>query len=444
MKKSLVSIFCILTVVTVVTLGIGTTVFALGKIPKERVPAPEIESGSAIVYCENTGEIIFEKNINEKINPYSTTKVMTALLAVQKLPLEKLITVSDAAAEVGDSTMDLNPGEQVTVEQLLYGTLLPSGNDAAQALGEAISGDVASFAALMNETAKNIGCKHTNFVNANGLKDANHYSTAYDMMQIFKVAMSNDTVRKISGTINWSMGATNNHDARELTNTSKLLKTKGLGVVAAKTGSWDTENSIVFLYEKNGLKLIVSIMNSTPEVREKDAEKLIKYGEAVIKGVKVVKNNTAEGKVAIKGGIKTRLDAYTSRDGYAYIPKQGSKELITTKVVMEENIKAPVKEGKVVGKYVIMLADEPVSEVPLIIKESVGRGWFPSQVGISNLATVLIASGTILFFSLWIYIGSKRKKARKRRERERQRRIMEMAKRQLAEEEDRKRRGWTF
>ncbi len=444
MKKNLFRYMAIFLSAIVISSGFTQATFAKVKQKATQVKAPEIKAKSAVVYCENTGEVIFEKNAHERCNPYSTTKIMTALLASQKLQLDREVTVSKAASDIGESTMDLNEGEIVTVEQLLYGLLLPSGNDAAYALGETVSGDIESFAALMNETAVNIGCKNTHFVNPNGLKADGHYSSAYDMMQIFKVAMSSDVVRKIAGTETYTVPATNNHAERNLENTCKLLKEKGTGVVAAKTGSWADENSIVFRYEKNGLRFCIAIMQSGLKTREDDARLLIAYGEEAVKGVKVVKSGKAVGKVAIKGGVKTRLDAYTSADGIAYVPKGGSEKLISTRVDMSDKVKAPVKAGDVVGKYVILVADEPVNEVPLVIKESVNRGWFPSQIGISNLATVLICSGLIILSGLWIYISAKRAKIKRRKERARKMKIMELARRQVEEEENRRRRGWNF
>lgn len=130
---------------------------------------PTVYAGGAVVYCENTGETIFSQNAKRQYDPYSITKLMTALLAVQHLPLDKTVTVSEKAAAQGESTMDLVKGEKVTVEQLLYGALLLSGNDAAYALGEAVSGNMTDFVRLMNKTARNIGCRSTHFENATGI-----------------------------------------------------------------------------------------------------------------------------------------------------------------------------------------------------------------------------------------------------------------------------------
>ena len=129
---------------------------------------PDITAGGAVTYCQNTGEVIYSKNMHTKYAPYSTTKMMTALLAVQNLPLDQEVTISERAVQEGEATMNLQAGEVVTVKDLIYGTLILSGNDAAWALAEAVSGDIETFVDLMNKTADNIGCEDTHFSNPIG------------------------------------------------------------------------------------------------------------------------------------------------------------------------------------------------------------------------------------------------------------------------------------
>ncbi len=161
-----------------------------------KVAKPNITAAGAMVYCQNTGEIVYSKNSQKKLEPFSVTKLMTVLLAVQNLPLDKEVTVSAKAASQKRGFHQRKEGEILTVEDLIYAALLPSGNDAAYALGEAVSGDMETFIALMNKTAKNIGCKKTHFTNPSGMQAKRHYTTASDMMEIVKVALSNDIIRK--------------------------------------------------------------------------------------------------------------------------------------------------------------------------------------------------------------------------------------------------------
>lgn len=409
------------------------------------VKRPSITAGGAVTYCQNTGEIIYAKNKNKRFAPYSTTKMMTALLAVQNLPLDQEVTISERAVQEGEATMELKAGEVVTVKDLVYGTLILSGNDAAWALAEAVSGNVNKFVKLMNKTAKNIGCEHTHFSNPNGMDEKDHYSTAYDMMLITKLALSNDTIRTAAGTVKYKMDATNLSDKRTMKTHVPLIDQKDSGYYAGKTGYWDDNNcSIVLGYEKNGLQLIVVVLDATKEDREKDVKKITEYTSKKVEGVKVVGKDEEEGKVRIKQGAKTRLETYTAEVGYAYLPKEASKSLIGTKVVMFNDVTAPVKAGTVVGKYEIYVGEDLVNQVDLIIKEDVEKGWFPSYLGISNRATVIIGLFLVLLLAARIWIGMEAAKRKRQKKLARQRKIQELAMQELEAERDRKERDWRF
>ncbi len=407
--------------------------------------APDVTAGGAVVYCQNTGEIIFEEEMHTRFAPYSTTKVMTALLAVQNLPLDQEVTISERAVEEGEATMDLQAGEVVTVKDLIYGTLILSGNDAAWALAEAVSGDVDDFVDLMNQTAENIGCENTHFENPNGMDDKDHYSTAYDMLQITKLALSNETIRTAAGTTKYTMAATNLSDKRVMKTHVPLITKKNSGYYAGKTGYWDDENcSIVLGYEKNGLQLFVVVLDDTKEERENDVQNMVAYTSKKVEGVKVVGKDVEEGKVRIKQGAKTRLNTYTAEVGYAYLPKEASESLIGTKVVMYNDVTAPVKAGDVVGQFEIYVGEDLVNQVDLVIKEDVEKGWFPSYLGISNMASIIIAVVLVVFLMIRIWIGIETAKRKKRKMMERQRKIQELAMQELEAERDRRERDWRF
>lgn len=409
------------------------------------VKRPSITAGGAVTYCQNTGEIIYSKNKNKRFAPYSTTKMMTALLAVQNLPMDQEVTISERAAQEGEATMELKPGEVVTVKDLVYGTLILSGNDAAWALAEAVSGNVNKFVKLMNKTAKNIGCENTHFSNPNGMDEKDHYSTAYDMMLITKLALSNETIRTAAGTVKYKMDATNLSDKRVMKTHVPLIDKKDSGYYAGKTGYWDDNNcSIVLGYEENGLQLIVVVLDATKDERENDVKKITEYTSKKVEGVKVVGKDEEEGKVRIKQGAKTRLKTYTAEVGYAYLPKEASESLIGTKIVMFNDVTAPVKAGTVVGKYEIYVGEDLVNQVDLVIKEDVEKGWFPSYLGISNRATVVIGIILVLLLIVRIWIGMEAAKRKRIKKLERQRKIQELAMQELEAERDRRERDWRF
>lgn len=409
---------------------------------------PEITAESAILYCENTGEIIYAKNAKTVMKPYSITKLLTALLAVRNLSMDQVVTVSATAAGQGGSTMELKEGEQLTVEELLYGTLVVSGNDAAYALAEAVSGSVSDFVDLMNKTAANIGCRNTKFANPSGLSNdiKKHYTTAEDFLQIAKLAFADDTVRKIAGTSKHTVPATNKSEERELEEHTELLPDGGKnGITAAKTGYWDDDNcTISVFYDKDGLKLIAVVLGDTMDKRTDDVLALTKYAERTIQGVTVVKNGEAAGNVRVHHGAKTKIEAFAALDGVAYLPAGASESLITTEAVMKDDVEAPVEKGDVVGTYRIYVADELVNEVDLIAGEDVKTGWLPSYLGISNMTTVIGGTviGALLILFIWIKVHNARvRRAKKRLHRQM---VMEMAMEELRREQEKKERGWRY
>ena len=407
---------------------------------------PSISSMSAVLYCENTGEVLFEQKSRSRIAPLTTTKIITVLLAIQNLQLSTEVEISAEAVGFGGS-MALKEGEKISVENLIYGSLMLDSSDATYALAEAVSGsDKSKFVNMMNELAKNMGCKETHFTNPVGAPEMDHYSTANDMMQIMKVASSNDIFRKISSAKNHKIKATNASKERTLTNQyPEILKDKNIIAIQKATGSKEGEGSILMSYNYKGLKLVLAVMGSPEDkVRENDAKKLIDYAVSSVRGIKVISKGEKIDKAYIKGGEKTRVNAYAADDGYAYLPEQGSKELISGSVEMDEKIKAPVKNGTQVGTYVISVADDPVNKIPLIVKEDIGTGWLPSKIGISNLGTVLIISAILLLIIIYIYIRIKIAQMKRRAARKRKQMAYQKALRQIEIEEDRRRRGWNI
>lgn len=419
--------------------------FAEAHVFGAQVEKPDVTAGGAIVYCQNTGEVVYSKNMNKKIAPYSVTKLMTVLLAVQNLPLDKEVTISHTAASQKEASMNLKAGEVLTVKDLIYGALLPSGNDAAYALGEAVSGNMKDFVKLMNKTAVNIGCENTQFKNPNGMKQKGHYTSAYDMMLITKTALSNDVIRKAAGSTSYTVKKTNKSKERNLKTHLSFLKDKDSGVYGGKTGYWDANNcSIALGYQNDGLELFIVVLGDTAEERTNDVEKLIRYACAKVEGVKVIGKDKEKGKVRIKHGEKTSVEAYTAETGYAYLPKEASKSLVATQTVMRSDIEAPVKSGTVAGKLEIYVGDELVNEVDLIIKEDIETGWFTSYLGISNLAAVLIGIFIVVAAVAYVWISAARARARRRKRRLRQQKVMEIALEEMRREQEHKERDWRF
>ncbi|MGN0484114.1 MAG: D-alanyl-D-alanine carboxypeptidase family protein [Lachnospiraceae bacterium] len=225
---------------------------------------PSFDTSTAeVVGIMDTGtkQILYQKNIFQKMYPASTTKIMTAYLAIKYGKLDDLVTVKDDVLTIpGDaSKCYLKPGDTLTLEQLLYGLMLKSGNDAALAIADHISGDVASFVDLMNKEAKTIGATHTHFVNPHGLHDEEHYTTAYDLYLMFQTALQQEEFCKLIQTSEYETQYT---DAQQKSITAQWSSTnrfltgetpipEGIKVLGGKTGTTDVAGHCDILYSQN-------------------------------------------------------------------------------------------------------------------------------------------------------------------------------------------------
>ena len=419
---------------------------------------PDVEAKSAIILCGDTGEIIWEKKADETMEPASMTKLMTALLAVENLKPDQEVEVTGEAAAMPETKIYLQTGEKITVEELLYGLLLESGNDAAIALAIATAGSVEDFAAMMNERAKEIGCTNTNFVNPSGLADENHYSTARDMVMIAKEALSNETVRKIAGTAEHTIPATNAYEERNLENTNYFLKgvdkevngkkikvDKYDGVFGGKTGYvGEDKAALVTGLSADGLEIYSLVMGSSLEGRYSDVKELMDYGKANVSKYTVFEKGDEFGKVKLLGGAVNKVKAVAADNGYINLPEGVSASLVTTECVYTDSLFAPVKKGQKIGVVEVYIAGELKKTVELVAAEDIKEGWFLSGIGISNFQTVMIGVFLAVILIGFVTIISMRIRNKRKLARIRRRKLEEEALRQLEREEDLKRRGWRF
>ncbi len=239
-----------------------------------------ISAGQAILIDGDTGKVLYEKAADEKAYPASTTKIMTALITLETLekydsPIDQFIEVPEAAEGVEGSSLYLKAGEKISVEDLLYGLMLVSGNDAAVALADIIGGSEEGFVEMMNDKAAKLHCVNTHFVNPNGLFDENHYTTARDMAIIAREAMKNDTFRKIVSTRDWKA---EREESTYLTfhNKNKTISQfeGGNGIKIGYTKS--SGRTLVASAERNGHTMIAVVM-SAPDWFN-DAYRLMDYG----------------------------------------------------------------------------------------------------------------------------------------------------------------------
>ena len=234
--------------------------------------APEIASPSAIVMDINTGTILYQKDAYSANYPASITKVLTALVTLENADLSDTVTLSENAVwgiERDSSHIGLDVGEQITLEDAMYGMLLESANEASIAIAEYVGGSVENFSNMMNEKADELGCVNSHFVNPNGLHDENHYTCAYDMALIGCAAYKNAEFRKIAGSITYTIPATNKAEARELWHNDGMLFSTSKYYyeycTAGKTGyTTDANGTLISFAEKDDMQLVCVTLNAVP------------------------------------------------------------------------------------------------------------------------------------------------------------------------------------
>lgn len=300
-----------------------TTGSANTTTPSSNITKPVIQAEGAVVMDAATGSILYEKNGSTKYYPASITKLMTALLVIERCNLEDTVTFSATATtnlEAGAVSLNITKGDTLTVRQSLYALLLKSANEVANGLAEHVAGSNEAFARLMNEKAAALGCTSTNFVNPHGLNNSNHYTTARDMALIARAAFQNDTLRAIDTTLSYQFPATKKEKARTLTMGHKMMYSTDSryypGIIGGKTGYTSLAgNTLVTAAEKDGVRLIVVILKSK-NTHYTDTKALLDYGFEVMK-----RGNGSTGSPTVASAGGWQQDA----TGWYYIKADGSR-----------------------------------------------------------------------------------------------------------------------
>ena len=264
----------------------------------EELNSSSIMSRSAVLMDAKTGQILFEKNMNDKAYPASTTKIMTGLLALEKGSLDDVVTMSRDAVfriERGSSNIALDTDEQILLKDLIYALAIRSANDAANGIAEHIAGTYEGFIDLMNKRAKELGANNTHFVNPNGLYSDDHYSTAYDMALILRQGIQTPGFLEFFNKRNYTIPPTNLKDEeRVLYNANSLLMGRygDVGLIASKTGyTVKTKHTLVTAAQKGNRVLIAVALNSDhPKDKYYDTKKLLEYGFSEFNEVKIDNN----------------------------------------------------------------------------------------------------------------------------------------------------------
>ncbi len=308
-------------------------------------PAPfETESAAVALMEANTGTFLICQNENARLPMASTTKIMTALVVVENAELSDMVTVDESAENVEGSSMYISAGERISVEDLLYGLMLASGNDAAVALAVHVGGDVDSFVAMMNDKADALGLENTHFVTPNGLHDSDHYTTARELALLASEAMKNEEIYKIASTKYHS--TTTGEHVRTLKNKNALLWDYE-GAFGIKTGYTSAAGRcLVFGANRNGMRLIGVLLNCRPMFEI--SSRLLDYASETYALCSVIEQGECAASIYVANGEDSIL-AVVAEKGIMVVLPRGEERSFTTEIILPDEIAAPIFEGQHIG-----------------------------------------------------------------------------------------------
>lgn len=323
-----------------------------------------VSAKAAVLIEQSSGQILFGKNETQRLPMASTTKIMTAIVALEHGNPEDIVTVSKEAAYTEGSSMYLHVGEEIRLESLLYGLMLNSGNDAAIAIAEHISGSADAFADLMNETAAKIGVKDTSFRNPNGLDAEGHFTTAYDLAMITRYGLSNPAFQEIVRTKTKAVELDGRAGGRILSNHNKMLKLYP-GCDGVKTGfTKKCGRCLVSSATRDGMQLIAVTLNAPDDWN--DHTYLLNYG---FHTYKMLLMTVPDQEIEVQNG-QSLLYVIPKEPAKLLIKKQ-EESLYCLEIQWNERLKAPIKENQSVGKAIVYKDNKVVEKILLIAQNKV-------------------------------------------------------------------------
>lgn len=344
-----------------------------GSFPVRYVPdaskGPPVSASAAILMEASTGTVLYAKNEHQRRAPASTTKIITALLAIESGVLTDRVQVSRRAASMEGSSADLAAGEHYTLEELLYALMLPSGNDAAVAIAEHMDATVQAFARRMNRRARELGAYNSHFVNPHGLDDPNHYSTAYDLALFARTALQFPLFARIVGTRAYSALSRQ----RTWHNTNRLLWSFD-GATGVKTGTTGRAGyCLVAAAARDGTTLISVVLDSAD--RWADSARLLEYGFSAFARVELARRDDEVARLPVPGGSPPELRVVAAERLATVVPVRQVKD-VRGRVELAR-LSPPIQAGARVGRLVAYVGQEEVDSVPLVAAHAVAhRPWW--------------------------------------------------------------------
>lgn len=410
LKFKIILLFCLMII------GIQTISFA---------DELNLNSEAAILVEVSTGRILYEKNSTKQMYPASTTKVLTAILVIENCDLDEVVTVRESALSnipSGYVTCNLQVGEQLTVKDLLYALMIPSANDAAYVLAEYVAGSVSDFSVMMNDKAREIGCKTTHFVNPNGIHEDSHYSTAYDLYLIADYAMKNEFFRSLVAETEYTLPATEKYPSedRVLKTTNELLNENSRkyfykNAIGIKTGyTSKAGNCLIGGASRDGLEFIAVVLNggTTNEglnSRYVDSKKLFEYAYDNFTLTKIIEKGSVVQSLEVEKGTKEtkHLDLVIDETITVVNNKSIDMNSVIPEISLKEVIEAPIAAGETIGtiKYKV---DDIEYSAKLLAKTSVEK---------VDYSIYLIIAAVLLLLIAFTMLKSSKKKNKKRKRR---------------------------
>ena len=411
-------------------------------------PGFDVDAESVYLINLDTGKVIYEKDADKKIYPASTTKIMTALLALENIPdldapqVELKLYIQNALSGTGASLAGILRGESFSPRELLYASMLPSGNEAAMMLGDYVGdGSLDYFAEMMNERAAELGAVNTHFVNASGMHDAAHYTTAYDMYLITKAALENETFRQIASTRYYYAGEDQNGNPLHW-NTTNFLISPGSTyyypyATGVKTGTTDEAGRcLVSTAEKNGYHYLMVMMgapqyDSNGEKLEenmvfKQSIALYDWAFGSFSNKTLIEKDLGVGEVPLKlaRGGKDYLLIKSGEVFTDLLPNEIEASSITLELDLPAVVNAPVKEGEQVGTIRLMLAGEEIGSVPAVAAEQADASLIATLIDkfkrlfrsfLAKFIVVFVALSIIAYITVTILRGRNKNRYYRRR-----------------------------
>lgn len=348
---------------------------------EEKVKLAE-QSKSAVLLERDTGAVLFDKNSHKPLPPASMTKIMTMLLIMEaiedkKLTWDEKVRTSEYAASMGGSQIFLEPGEEMTVREMMKGIAIGSANDASVAMAERVAGSEEMFVKKMNQKAKELGLKQTKFKNATGLPKKGHYSSAYDMAMMAKELLRYENITKYTG--KYEAFLREDSDKKFwLVNTNRLIKFYP-GVDGLKTGFTNEAKYCLTATASKGNMRVIAVVFGAPTPKERNAQitEMLDYGFHQYEVTPLYGKGKTISSVPVSKGDKAAVRLETA-DKISVLMKKGEKKgKFSKRVEIKKELQAPIKKGEVLGELTIKEDGKVVSKTPLIAKETVKRAsWW--------------------------------------------------------------------